>query len=261
MSNGPARRITLLTDFGTRDGYTGALCGVIAAIQPDLRVDHAGHDIPPGDILAAALALDRYWRLYPPGTIHVVVVDPGVGTKRRGIVALADGRVLLGPDNGVLTLVLAATPDATVYEIQDPSLLRSPVSRTFHGRDIFASVAAHLAARAELPDVGPRVDDAVLLDLPRAERDGNGVTGAVLIEDRFGNLITNVPAEMVPATGQVLIRDLAPIPIRATYGEADAGAPLALVGSSERLEISIREGNAAEGLAVRRGERLRVEPA
>src|SRR5690606_8452553 len=161
-------RITLLTDFGTADGYVAAMKGVIAARAPGVVVDDASHDVPPGDVAAAAWTLSRYWNLYPPGTVHVVVVDPGVGSERRALAAEVDGRLFVAPDNGVLTWVLAEAGDAAVVAIEAARLFRTPVSATFHGRDVFAPVAAELARRAGagpsrfrevLADLGPEVAD------------------------------------------------------------------------------------------------------
>src|SRR5690606_33505136 len=172
-------RITLLTDFGTADGYVAAMKGVIAARAPGIVIDDASHDIPPGDVAAAAWTLSRYWNLYPPGTVHVVVVDPGVGSERRALAAEVDGRLFVAPDNGVLTWVLAEAGDAAVVAIEAARLFRTPVSATFHGRDVFAPVAAELARRAGagpsrfrevLADLGPEVADPVRLPLPRPHR-------------------------------------------------------------------------------------------
>lgn len=252
-------RITLLTDFGTRDGYVAAMRGVIAAITPDATVDDATHDILPGDILAGALALERYWRLYPPGTVHVAVVDPGVGTARRAIAASADGRRFVAPDNGILSFVLRAVDRADVHEIREPAFLHHPVSATFHGRDVFASAAAHLAGRVGPDAVGPLVSDPVMLDPVEPVPDRGGVSGVILVEDRFGNLITNIPGDAVADGAAVSVEGHAPVRVRRTYGEVDPGEVIALVGSSDRLEISVRDGSAADRLGVGRGARVRVE--
>lgn len=250
---GGGGRITLLTDFGTRDGYVAAMRGVIAAIAPDATVDDASHDIAQGDITAGAFALERYWKLYPPGTVHVVVIDPGVGTARRALVADADGRVLVAPDNGVLTLVLDAAQSLTIREIRESAVLRAERSSTFHGRDIFAPVAAHIAAGVEPDAVRPPIDDPVRLALPSALRKGDAWVGTILLEDRFGNLITNVDGDRLPADPVVLIDGRLPIPVRATYADAEPDTLLALVGSTGRLEIAVRDGSAAARLGLPRG--------
>ena len=247
------RRITLLTDFGTADGYVAAMKGVIASIAPETIVDDAAHDIPPGDVDAAAFALARYWRLYPPGTVHVVVVDPGVGTGRRAIAARVDGRFCVAPDNGVLSRVLDEVPAEAIVSIENPALRRDVVSATFHGRDIFAPAAAHLARGTALDAFGPPVDDPVLLPIPRPERLGRGIRGHVVAVDRFGNLITNVRGDWVDAGARVVVAGRDVGPLRRTYADAPPGGVLALVGSTGFVEISVHGGNAAQELAAGRG--------
>src|SRR5688572_28070512 len=138
-------RITLLTDFGTRDGYVAALKALIDSICPTAAIDDASHDLPPGDVVHAAFTLRRYWKLYPPGTIHLVVVDPGVGSERRGLAAAAEDRVLIGPDNGVLALAWREARGVSVVSLNNPRFQREERSATFHGRDVFAPAAGHLA--------------------------------------------------------------------------------------------------------------------
>lgn len=258
---GGGGRITLLTDFGTRDGYVAAMRGVIAAIAPDAIVDNASHEIAHGDITAGAFALERYWKLYPPGTVHVVVIDPGVGTARRALVATADGRVLVAPDNGVLTLVLDAAQSLSIREIREPAYLRAQPSSTFHGRDVFAPVAAHIAARVAPDGVGPSIDDPVRLALPSAQRQGDAWVGTILLEDRFGNLITNLDGDRLPAGPVVHIDGRPPIPVLTTYADADPDTLLALIGSSGRLEIAVRDGSAAARLRLPRGTAFLCGPA
>ena len=247
------RRITLLTDFGTADGYVAAMKGVIASIAPETIVDDAAHDIPPGDVDAAAFALARYWRLYPPGTVHVVVVDPGVGTGRRAIAARVDGRFCVAPDNGVLSRVLDEVPAEAIVSIENPALRRDVVSATFHGRDIFAPAAAHLARGTALDAFGPPVDDPVLLPIPRPERLGRGIRGHVVAVDRFGNLITNVRGDWVDAGARVVVAGRDVGPLRRTYADVPPGGVLALVGSTGLVEVSVHGGSAAQELAAGRG--------
>ena len=252
--------LTLLTDFGTADGYAAAMKGVIASICPDARVEDASHDIPSGDIEAAAWALWRYWRLYPPGTVHVVVVDPGVGSTRKAVAARADDRWLVAPDNGVLTRVRDEAAAWAAVTIQERRYLREPVSRTFHGRDVFAPAAAHLAAGVALEELGPSLTDPVRLSLPRFSLTPDGIAGAVVHVDRFGNLVTNIP-ETWTSAGRVLVgaRDLGPP--RRTYAEVAPGELLALVGSAGLLEISVRDGSAAARLGLGRGAEVRIQRA
>lgn len=229
------KRATLLTDFGTRDGYVAAMKGVIAAIAPSAFVDDASHDIPHGDILAAALALRRYWRLYPVGTVHVVVVDPGVGSDRGALAMSAEGRFFVGPDNGVFTFIPAEA--AVQLDVPNDS------SHTFHGRDVFAPAAGRLLRGDSLPQLGKEAVVRVALDVPAA----NDKQGQVLIVDRFGNLITNIThaAAVVIAGREVQLVQ--------TYADVAEGELLALINSDGLLEIAVRNGSAAETLGVSRG--------
>ena len=230
------RRATLLTDFGTRDGYVAAMKGVIAAIAPSAFVDDASHDIPQGDILAAAFALRRYWRRYPPGTVHVVVVDPGVGTERAALALEIDGHFFVGPDNGVFTF-LPAGPAVTLA-------VPRTSSRTFHGRDVFAPAAARLLAGAPLHELGEALHERVTLELPTRPQ--------VIAVDRFGNLITNIsePTD-VEINGRA-------VKLARTYGDASVGGLLALMNSDGLLEIAVRNGSAAETLGVSRGAEVKL---
>lgn len=261
MASDPAEgsvRVTILTDFGTADGYAAALAGVVASLAPGAVVDHASHAIDPGDLRGAALALSRYAFLYPEGTVHVVVVDPGVGTARRALVARVDGRYFVAPDNGVLTPILAAGSDSVLVSVED-EMLESKASATFHGRDIFAPTAARLANGTPVHALGPPLDDPVLLDWPEAQRDPHGQTvGEVLEVDRFGNLVTNVPADWLEAGARVWVEETEIGPVRRTYGEVEPGEPLALVGSIGMLEVSVRDASAAARFEAGRGARIIV---
>jgi S-adenosyl-L-methionine hydrolase (adenosine-forming) len=258
-------RVVLLTDFGTADGYAAAMAGVVASAAPEAVVEHASHEIGPGDILAGAFALSRYAHLYPPGTVHLVVVDPGVGTQRRAIAATVDGRHFVGPDNGLFTCVLEGARRARIVAIHESG--RGPdASPTFHGRDIFAPAAAFLARGGALEDLGPSVVDPHILEVPRPERLADSVRGEVLQVDRFGSLVTNIPAswirEMGGAVGAVHVwldgADMGPI--RRTYGDVPTGDVVALLGSRDLLEISVRDGNAAARLGADRGAAVEVRP-
>lgn len=251
------RRITLLTDFGTADGYVAAMKGVIASIAPEAIIDDASHDIPPGDVVAASHALERYWDLYPPGTVHVVVVDPGVGSARRAIAVEAEGRYFVAPDNGVLSPVFDAA-GTSIHALEDAAFRRPEVSSTFHGRDVFAPAAAHLARGAPIARLGRPIGDPVRLEAPAAVRDEAGVHGRVVHVDRFGNLITNIPGEWVEHAAEVLVAGRSVGPIRRIYADVSPGELLALVGSAGVVEIAVRDGSAAERLGVRRGTDVRV---
>jgi S-adenosylmethionine hydrolase len=239
-------RLTLLTDFGTADGYVGAMKGVIASHAADAIVDDIAHDIPPGDIDAAAWALGAYWRRYPEGSAHVVVVDPGVGTARRALAAEADGRFLVGPDNGVLSWALRDAWRAGDVRALDPPA-SAELSATFHGRDLFAPAAARLAAGQPIASLGPPALGIVRLSWPEPVRTRGGVEGVVVHVDRYGNLVTNVPGVSVTGETSVRIGDAA-IATGSTYGDVASGEAIAYVGSRGLLEIAVRDGRAADRL-------------
>ena len=228
-------RATLLTDFGTRDGYVAAMKGVIASITPLALVDDASHDIAQGDILAAAFALRRYWQLYPAGTVHVVVVDPGVGSERAAIAIEADGRFFVGPDNGVFTFV----PPGRVVVLPLPE----GSSATFHGRDVFAPAAARLLRGVALTEIGEETYTRVALDLPAAPQ--------VIMVDRFGNLVTNLSVHTDVEIAGRRVR------AAGTYSHVASGELVAVINSDGLLEIAVRNGSAAETLGVSRGAEVR----
>lgn len=232
------------------------MAGVVAAAAPDALVEHASHQIEPGDVFGAALALSRYALRYPPGTVHLVVVDPGVGTERRALAAEVEGRFLVAPDNGVLTLVAGTDAPGRFVRLED----RPEASPTFHGRDLFAPAAGRLAAGAALEELGPAVEDPLLLPMPEPSRHDEGIYGVVLHVDRFGNLITNVPGSWVEGAGDVWMGFARVGPLRRTYGNVFDGEPLALVGSLGLLEISVRNGSAAARLSAGRGAPVYIEP-
>jgi S-adenosyl-L-methionine hydrolase (adenosine-forming) len=251
------RRVTLLTDFGTADGYAAAVAGVVAAAAPDAVVEHAAHDIAHGDLTGAALALARYAHRYPEGTVHLAVVDPGVGTDRRPLAAEVDGRYYVAPDNGVLSLILQGARRVRIVEITVPELVDG-ASSTFHGRDVFAPAAAHLARGGALDGLGTPVHDPALLAVPQPTRMEAGARGEVLTVDRFGNLITNIPRDWLPENGEVAIDGAGVGAVRRTYGDVGPGELVALVGSTELLEVSVRDGSAADRLGVGRGAEVTV---
>lgn len=231
--------------------------GMIARTSPDADLDDISHDVPRGDVAGASRALARYWSRYPGGTIHLVVVDPGVGTDRRALAVEADGRFLVAPDNGVLSGVLDAAHRWTSFEISNPDLLPSERSRTFHGRDVFAPAAAHLARGGALGDLGREVDDPVRLREPAPMLEADPAVGVVVQADRFGNLITNLPGSLAVEAGEVEIAGRS-VPAAATYGDVGSGALVALENSDGRLEIAVRDGSAAETLEAGPGTEVRV---
>jgi S-adenosylmethionine hydrolase len=247
----------VLTDFGVKDGFAAAVKGVLASQLPDVVVDDAGHGIPPGDVHAAMWALGRYWRLYPAGTVHLVVVDPGVGTSRRVLVVEADGRFVVAPDNGIVTRVLDEAAEWKAVAPPAPLGADRGMSATFHGRDVFAPLAARLAAGEELSALGSVTDDPVRLVEPKPIRQRSDIVGQVIATDRFGNLITNVPGEWVSSEDAIRIgeRTLALSP---TYGSVAVGEATAVVNSDGRLEIAVRGGSAASRLGAGVGVRVEV---
>lgn len=237
--------ITLLTDFGTADGYVAEMKGVLATAAPGATIMDLTHEIPPQDVEAARMALARYWRRFPAGTVHLAVVDPGVGTERAAIAVSSGGQFLLGPDNGVLSPALFAL-DAEAVSLPIPAT----AADTFHGRDVFAPAAAALATGTSLYGIGESWPNPVRRRTPEARRrmDG-GIVGEVLTIDRFGNALTN----LVTRTGGVLLAANQRIEIVRTYGDANTGDTLAVVGSSGFVEIAVRNGNAATQLQLQRG--------
>ena len=246
--------ITLTTDFGTRDTYAAEMKAAILSITRDVHLVDITHEIPPQDILAGALALEAAERWFPPATIHVAVVDPGVGTARRGLAVAAGGRTFVGPDNGLFTPFIAAG-GWQAFELTAAEFRGAHVSRTFHGRDVFAPAAAHLARGLPPHRLGPAVTDPVRRTWPGARIVEGKIGGAVLHIDRFGNLVTSIPGEALTSLGpEVTVRVAGrTLPLVRTYGELKRGNPGALVGSGNRLEIAVNAGSAAKSLKAGRG--------
>src|SRR5262245_30150598 len=216
--------ITLLTDFGTADGYVAELKGVLFSAAPDATVVDLSHDIPPQDVESARLAVARYWRRFPTGTVHVVVIDPGVGSARGALAVSCDARFLVGPDNGVLSPSLLASGSRAVSLPIPPT-----ASATFHGRDVFAPAAASLATGTPVDSLGPACLEPVIRRTPEARRGSDGsIVGEVIAIDRFGNAISNLIA---PRGGRIEIRGRV-MPIMRIYSDAAVGDLVALVGSS-----------------------------
>ena len=252
--------ITLTTDFGTRDPYVAQLKGVLLAGCEGVRVHDLTHEIAPQDVLEGALFLAAAVPTFPPGTVHLAVVDPGVGTDRRAIAASVGGQHVVCPDNGLLTLLARRAPIEEVRSIERTSLQREPVSATFHGRDLFAPAAALLACGGAPAELGPAVADPVELPLPRPRSEGGRLLGEVLHVDRFGNAITNLGrADVQTAAGGRTASIEAGgrrLPLARTYGDVAEGEVLALIGSADLLEVAVREGSAAEALGLVRGSEV-----
>lgn len=250
--------ITLTSDFGIMDGYVGTMKGVILSIAPDVTLVDITHEIAPQSIRQAAYTLHAAAPYFSPGTIHLAVVDPGVGSARRAIVIRTARAFLVGPDNGLFTLFLADEPGAECHAITHASYMLPRVSATFHGRDIFAPVAAHLARGTDIADLGARVTDPVVFPVPELVQQPDGSwRGCVLYADHFGNLITSVDEDVLRrATGdehkqvEITIGRQRIVGLRRTYSQAAPGEVVALVGSSGHLEISVVNGNAAQMLGL-----------
>jgi S-adenosylmethionine hydrolase len=245
----PCGVISLLTDFGSTDAYAGIMRGVLLRFAPGAHLVDLTHEVPAHDVRTAALHLADAIPFFPAGTVHLVVVDPGVGTARRGIAVVGAEAFGVGPDNGVLTPLLERGGRA--IELADERFALRPVSATFHGRDLFAPAAAALARGVEPEALGPPVADPVLLTAPQPVLDGDAVLGEIMRVDRFGNLVTNVPARMVAGWDGFLVQAgeaLVPGPA-ANYREGGESLR-ALVGSAGWIEIALREGNASRALGL-----------
>lgn len=245
------RFITFLSDYGLEDEFVGVCRGVVKRFAPEVEILDIAHGIPPQDVAAGATVLAQAVR-YMPAAVHLAIVDPGVGTPRRAVaIQTASGSPLVGPDNGVLWLAAEALGGATrAFSITNESLFLDAPSRTFHGRDIFAPAAAHLARGVEPARLGPPVTDPVRLSWPGLRVSEGKVGGAVVHVDRFGNLVTSIPADAIASLGSGVTVRIAgkSLPLVRTYGDLGRNDPGALLGSSNRLEIAVNAGSAAKTL-------------
>jgi S-adenosylmethionine hydrolase len=254
--------IALLTDFGTRDHYAGTMKGVALGICPDATLVDITHDIPAHDVLSGALELAASYKYFPAGTIFLVVVDPGVGSVRRGIAVESGDFKFVAPDNGVLTAVLEEHPQRRAVELSDRRYARPTVSRTFEGRDRFAPAAAHLAKGIDLLALGRPAGAIHKLEIPHASVEADRISGQVLREDRFGNLITNIDRKtfekLSGARLEIVVGDRQVERVVSTYADAARGEVCALFGSSDHLEIAANGASAASELALGRGAPVTV---
>jgi len=250
--------IALLTDFGTADIYVGAMKAVVLSIAPDAALVDLTHGVPPQDVVSAALALEGCYRLLPAGAVFVCVVDPGVGSERALLAVEAGEWRFVAPDNGLLTPVLEPERLVRCVRIENPAYRRREVSATFHGRDILAPAAAHLALGLPVEALGPPTTP-VRLRAPEPERQGSALVGTVVATDRFGNLVTNVRAAQIAPGAKVRLPGNQLAPLRRTYADVTPGELVAYVGSSERLEVAVRDGSAADRLGIGRGAKVIVE--
>ncbi len=255
--------VTVTTDFGSRDPFAAILKGVIAGRAPTARVIDVTHGVPPHDVLAGALILRHTVPYFPPRTIHLVVVDPGVGGERRTLCVETTRALLVGPDNGVLSLAAPRAEIRRIIHVTEERFFLAPRSATFHGRDVFAPVAAALAAGTPPERLGAEVPDLHRLQLPRVAREPHALRGQVIYVDHFGNLVSNVSeaeldglASVAPkiAIGTVRLHGLA-----SSYSAVERGQPLAVINSWGLVEIAVREGSARERLGVTVGEPVVIE--
>jgi S-adenosylmethionine hydrolase len=241
--------ITLLTDFGTRDSYVGEIRGVLLARAPGAVLADISHEIGLGDIRAGAYVLGRAWRRFPAGTVHLAVIDPGVGGARLALAVRSEGHFFVGPDNGLFTPVLERADQIAVLSVPPPA------SATFHGRDVFAPAAAAIAAGSPVPALGaPPRTAPVRLPMAAPRREGNCLVGEVVYIDRFGTLITNLGAD---TQGPIEVAGVR-VPLRHTFSDVAPGEQVAFVGSGGTIEIAVRDGSAAERFRAHVGIRVRA---
>jgi S-adenosylmethionine hydrolase len=255
--------IALLSDFGGQDHYAGTMKGVILSICPDVTLVDITHDIPPHDVLSGALQLGSSYRYFPSGTIFLAVVDPGVGSGRRGIAAEAGGFRFVAPDNGVLTAVLREEPPRKVVELTERRYARPTVSRTFEGRDRFAPAAAWLARGIQLSALGRPAGLCHQLELPTPQVEDTVLRGEVLLTDRFGNLVSNIERKVFEAFARAhpvrIVAGAHPVArLVSTYSEMEPGELCALFGSTDHLELSLNAGHAGQQFALGRGTPIEV---
>jgi S-adenosylmethionine hydrolase len=258
------RVITLTTDFGLRDGYAGVVKGVIWKIAPEVQIADISHQISPQDVMEGALTLGRAAEYFPDGTIHIGVVDPGVGTTRRPIAARLGSQYFVGPDNGLFTVLLERAErkheQVDVIHLNQPQYWLSSISNVFHGRDIFAPSAAYLAQGVSLESLGMLIHDPVRLDLPVPEQLADGWRGQVIAIDHFGNLSTNLEKGLLANTASIKIRYKNNVitGLLRTFGDGQPGQLIALIDSSDHLSLNVVNGNAAEQYQARIGDEVEI---
>ena len=255
--------ITLTTDFGDGSPYVAAMKGVILSLNPAVTLVDVTHRVPPQDIRYAAVVLEEVSDRFPGGTVHVAVVDPGVGTDRALLFVRIGRQNYLAPDNGVLSRLARATPPAKIVALTEPDYWLHPVSATFHGRDILAPVAARLSLGLEPDHLGTPLERLVTLDWPEVRVAPGRIEGAILLVDSFGNMVTNIAAELLSNAGdgggiQVWCRGHRVAGLSRAYGDRPAGSLAALVGSSGRLELAMVGGSAAGAIQAQAGDTVTV---
>ena len=243
--------ITLITDFGTEDSYVGVMKGVILSIKRDATIVDISHQIEPGGILHAALMIRDAYRFFPEGTVHISIVDPGVGSERRPVLIVADGHFFIGPDNGIFQAIIETHAKKEIIHLKNDKFFLPKPSSTFHGRDLFAPAAAHLLSGIAPLEMGAPIHDPAHLETPSVHRKGASLHGQVVYADHFGNLITNIHSSEMShfADRRDLVIEVGGLSIKGvhrTYSEVPKGNFLALVGSSDFLEIAVNSGRASD---------------
>lgn len=261
----PNAIITLTTDYGTNDHLVGTLKGVILKINPDVTLVDITHNVAPFDLLDGALAIGSAYSYFPARTIHLVVVDPGVGTDRKPLLVSAGNQYFIAPDNGVLSVVYDREEDAVVRHANAEHYFLQPISKTFHGRDIFAPIAAWLSKTGQAASMGEQIDDFKRFALPRPKSADGLVKGIVMRVDSFGNLVTNFRAEDLPESSpengelHLQVGNQQVSRLVSTFAQGNAGEAIAYVGSSGYLEIGVNKGNASRTLGIGRGTPVTLE--
>jgi S-adenosyl-L-methionine hydrolase (adenosine-forming) len=258
--------VTLLSDFGTADYFVGAMRGAVLSVNPEARVVDITHEVPPYDVESGAFTLRAAFEAFPAETVHVAVVDPGVGSARRAIAVTGEGHAFVGPDNGVFGHVYERLTSFRVFHLTNEKYFRSEVSATFHGRDIFAPVAGALSLGVRAKELGPEVSDFVRLPAAAAERLADGtLVGAVIHIDRFGNCVTNLapellPEELIARGARLFVAGREVSDFRRFFADEGgaAGEPFAVRGSAGLLEIAVFQSSAAELLGIKRGQRVEI---
>lgn len=256
--------ITLMTDFGLADGFVATMKGVIYSINPKAIITDITHEINPYNLLGASFIFNSVYRFFPKGTVHVVVVDPGVGSERRPLAIETENYYFVAPDNGVLSLAIENEKVLKIVELSKPKYFLSEISNTFHGRDIFAPVSANLSLGVKLDLMGNRVDDIVKISAPEPKISENEIIGEIIYIDRFGNLITNVSQDLIKklSAGKSIIiiaGNKTIMKISRSYADAPIGQLLAIYNSFGNLEIAVNTGNASKTLNMQKGDTFTIQ--
>jgi S-adenosylmethionine hydrolase len=254
--------ITLLTDFGQKDGFIGTMKGVILSIHPEAKIVDISHEIEPQNLDAGAFVISKCYKYFPAGTVHVVVIDPGVGSKRRIICVSASDHLFLAPDNGVLKYILDECLEKEVIEVTNRKYFLPEISLTFHGRDIFAPVAAYLAKGLDYKKLGALITDYDKGRLPVLEETPRGMKGEIIYVDRFGNLISNISLDKLKKyrnkSPRILLKEWTIDGLSESYTQGSPKEPIALIGSSGLLEIAVNLGSAKKLLNISEGEAVMI---